>query len=216
MPVQEIFQSVVEFRGSDIIGLVHREIEAGTDISVILNDGLIGAMDEVGRLFSEGQLYVPEMLQAAQTMKAGLEVLRPKLVGRSGKPRGTVVMGSVKGDLHDIGKNLVAMMLEGAGFRIVDLGVDVPADRFLATAKQEHADLVGLSALLTTSMPSMEETVALFKKSAISTRVIVGGAPVNREYARKIQADGYSSDAVAAVDLAKSLVAAAPAGERAH
>jgi len=216
MPVEEIYQTVVEFRGNEIIGLVRGELEAGTDISVILNEGLIGAMDEVGRRFSEGQLYVPEMLQAAQTMKAGLEVLRPKLVGRSGKPRGTVVIGSVKGDLHDIGKNLVAMMLEGAGFRIVDLGVDVAAEAFLAAARKEGADLVGLSALLTTSMPSMEETVGLIKGSAIAARVIVGGAPVNREYARRIRADGYSSDAVGAVDLAKSLVAAEPAGDRAH
>jgi 5-methyltetrahydrofolate--homocysteine methyltransferase len=190
MSIQDIFQSVVEFK-----------------VSLILNKGLIGAMDEVGEQFSRGKLYVPEMLQAAQTMKTGLEVLRPKLVGASAKPRGTVVIGSVKGDLHDIGKNLVAMMLEGAGFRIVDLGVDVPPERFVDAAKENHANLVAMSALLTTTMPSMDETVARIKEASVGARAIVGGAPVNREYADKIHADGYSSDAVGAVELAKSLVA---------
>ncbi len=206
MSIQDIFQSIVEFKGGEVAGLVRAEIEAGTDVSVILNKGLIGAMDEVGEQFSQGKLYVPEMLQAAQTMKTGLEVLRPKLVGTAMKPRGTVVLGSVKGDLHDIGKNLVAMMLEGAGFRIVDLGVDVPPDRFVNAAKENHAHLVAMSALLTTTMPSMDETVALLKEAGVGARAIVGGAPVNRSYAERIRADGYSSDAVGAVELAKSLV----------
>jgi 5-methyltetrahydrofolate--homocysteine methyltransferase len=206
MSIQDIFQSIVEFKGGEVAGLVRAEIEAGTDVSVILNKGLIGAMDEVGQQFSEGKLYVPEMLQAAQTMKAGLEVLRPKLVGAATKPRGTVVLGSVKGDLHDIGKNLVAMMLEGAGFRIVDLGVDVPPKRFLDAAKENRAHLVAMSALLTTTMPSMYETVALLKEAGVGARAIVGGAPVNRSYAEEIRADGYSSDAVGAVELAKNLV----------
>ena len=207
MSIQDIFQSVVEFKGSEVTDLVRAEIEAGTEISLILNKGLIGAMDEVGEQFSQGKLYVPEMLQAAQTMKTGLEVLRPKLVGASAEPRGTVVIGSVKGDLHDIGKNLVAMMLEGAGFRIVDLGVDVPPEKFVEAAKENRADLVAMSALLTTTMPSMDETVARIKEAAVGTRAIVGGAPVNRQYADKIHADGYSSDAVGAVELAKNLVA---------
>jgi 5-methyltetrahydrofolate--homocysteine methyltransferase len=206
MSIQDIFQSIVEVKGGEVAGLVRAEIEAGTDVSVILNKGLIGAMDEVGQQFSEGKLYVPEMLQAAQTMKAGLEVLRPKLVGAATKPRGTVVLGSVKGDLHDIGKNLVAMMLEGAGFRIVDLGVDVPPKRFLDAAKENRAHLVAMSALLTTTMPSMYETVALLKEAGVGARAIVGGAPVNRSYAEEIRADGYSSDAVGAVELAKNLV----------
>jgi 5-methyltetrahydrofolate--homocysteine methyltransferase len=206
MSIQDIFQSIVEFKGGEVAGLVRAEIEAGTDVSVILNKGLIGAMDEVGQQFSEGKLYVPEMLQAAQTMKAGLEVLRPKLVGAATKPRGTVVLGSVKGDLHDIGKNLVAMMLEGAGFRIVDLGVDVPPKRFLDAAKENRAHLVAMSALLTTTMPSMYETVALLREAGVGARAIVGGAPVNRSYAEEIRADGYSSDAVGAVELAKNLV----------
>ncbi len=208
MSIQDIFQSIAEFRRNEVADLVRAEIEAGTDVSIILNQGLIGAMDEVGQRFSEGKLYVPEMLQAAQAMKIGLEVLRPRLVGNVGKPKGTVVIGSVKGDMHDIGKNLVAMMLEGAGFRIVDLGVDVSPGRFLEAAEGNGAHLVAMSSLLTTTMPAMEETVALIRESKVSARAIVGGAPVNREFAGRIHADGYSSDAVGAVELAKGLVAA--------
>lgn len=208
MSVQNIIQSIVQFKGNEIVDHVQAELDAGTDISIILNKGLIGAMDEVGEQFSQGNLYVPEMLLAAQTMKAGLELLRPMMVGTNARSRGTVVIGSVKGDLHDIGKNLVAMMLEGAGFRVVDLGVDVPPEKFLDATKKNDADLVAMSALLSTTMPSMDETVALLKESAVGARAIVGGAPVNREYADRIRADGYSSDAVGAVELAKSLVPA--------
>ncbi len=208
MSIRDIFQSVVEFKGREVAGLVRAEIEAGTDISDILNKGLIGAMDEVGRQYSEGDLYVPEMLLAAQTMKNGLEILRPKMVGTDTQPRGTVVVGSVKGDLHDIGKNLVAMMLEGAGFRIIDLGVDVPPAKFLEAARENHAHLVAMSALLTTTMPSMDETVMLIREDGVDAGVIIGGAPVNREYADRIRAHGYASDAAGAVELAKSLIPA--------
>jgi 5-methyltetrahydrofolate--homocysteine methyltransferase len=176
---------------------------------VILNEGLIGAMDEVGKQFGCGQLFVPEMLVAAEAMKNGLEVLRPKLVDADIKPRGTVVIGTIQGDLHDIGKNLVAMMLEGAGFSIVDLGVDVAPEKFLEVAQEKQPQIVAMSALLTTTMPNMGNCINALKNAAIDAKVIVGGAPGNQEYASKIGADGYSSDAPGAVEIAKNLVPAA-------
>jgi 5-methyltetrahydrofolate--homocysteine methyltransferase len=206
MSVQGIYQSILERKRNEIAALVQAEIDAGTEISVILNQGLIGAMDEVGRQFSDGQLFVPEMLVAAETMKTGLEILRPRLVDADIAPRGTVVVGTIHGDLHDIGKNLVAMMLEGAGFTIVDLGVDVAPEKFLEAAVENRPQLVAMSALLTTTMPSMGRCINVLKNAEIDAKVIVGGAPVNQEYASKIGADGYSSDAPGAVDLAKRLV----------
>jgi 5-methyltetrahydrofolate--homocysteine methyltransferase len=206
MSVQEIFQSILERKRNEIAALVQAEIDAGTEISVILNQGLIGAMDEVGKQFGDGRLFVPEMLVAAETMKNGLEILRPKLVEADIAPRGTVIVGTIQGDLHDIGKNLVAMMLEGAGFTIVDLGVDVAPEKFLEAAVENRPQLVAMSALLTTTMPNMGRCINVLKNGEIDAKVIVGGAPVNQEYASKIGADGYSSDAPGAVDLAKNLV----------
>ncbi|MCF8069224.1 MAG: corrinoid protein [Desulfobacterales bacterium] len=206
MAIQNIFDAVMEFKDSEIADIVQIEIDAGTDISVILNDGLIGAMDEVGKKFADGFLFVPEMLMAAQTMKAGLEVVRPYLSETDAKPRGTVIIGTVKGDLHDIGKNLVAMMLEGAGFKIVDLGVDVEPAAFFDAAKENRAELVAMSALLTTTMPAMEECVKLFKNAGLDTKLIIGGAPVTQAYADKINSDGYSADAPGAVELTRKLI----------
>ncbi len=206
MSVQEIFQSILERKRNEVVALVQAEIDAGTEISVILNQGLIGAMDEVGKQFGDGQLFVPEMLVAADTMKTGLGILRPLLMDADIAPRGTVVVGTIHGDLHDIGKNLVSMMLEGAGFTIVDLGVDVAPEKFLEAAVENRPQLVAMSALLTTTMPSMGRCINVLKNGEIDAKVIVGGAPVNQEYASKIGADGYSSDAPGAVDLAKNLV----------
>jgi 5-methyltetrahydrofolate--homocysteine methyltransferase len=207
MSVKDIFAKVLEFDEEQVPGLVEKELTAGTDIQAILNDGLISAMDEVGRQFSAGDLFVPEMLMAAQAMKAGLEVLKPHLGSEGGRDKGTVIIGTVKGDLHDIGKNLVSMMMEGAGFKVVDLGVDVDADTFLKSALESKADIVAMSALLTTTMPAMEATTALFKQKAAQIKVIVGGAPVTEDFARKIGADGYSDDAPSAVELSRRLLA---------
>ena len=208
MAVKDIFQAILDFDEAKVKELTAAEITAQTDIDTILNEGLIGAMDEVGKKFSEGELFVPEMLMAAQAMKAGLEVIKPHLSADATDAKGTVVIGTVKGDLHDIGKNLVAMMMEGAGFNVVDLGVDVEADKFVQAAKDNKARIVALSALLTTTMGAMEATVKAVKEAGIDAKTIVGGAPVTDAYAKQIGADGYSDDAPGAVELARRLMAA--------
>jgi 5-methyltetrahydrofolate--homocysteine methyltransferase len=206
MSIEDIFQSILQLKRGEIADLVQAEIDAKTDVGVILEQGLINAMGEVGDQFSDGQLFVPEMLRAAETMKIGLEVLRPLLVEADINPRGTVIVGTVKGDLHDIGKNLVGMMLEGAGFTVIDLGVDVEPKAFIDAAGENQAQLVAMSALLTTTMPVMADCIGRFKEANMGARLIVGGAPVNQDFAIKINADGYSSDAPGAVELAKNLV----------
>jgi 5-methyltetrahydrofolate--homocysteine methyltransferase len=208
MATADIFKAVLAYDEAQAKSLTQAEIDAGTDIETILNEGLISAMDDVGKKFSEGDLFVPEMLMAAQAMKAGLAILKPHLASDSAANKGTVVIGTVKGDLHDIGKNLVAMMMEGAGFNVVDLGVDVDADKFVAAAKEHDAQLVALSALLTTTMPAMEATVNAVKEAGLAAKTIIGGAPVTQAYADQIGADGYSDDAPGAVELARSLKAA--------
>jgi 5-methyltetrahydrofolate--homocysteine methyltransferase len=207
MAIEDIFEAVLTFNRAAAAEGVKAELAAGTDISIILDQGLIGALDVVGKKFSEGEMFVPEMLQAARAMKAGLEVLKPYLSSESIASKGTVIIGTVKGDLHDIGKNLVAMMMEGAGFSVVDLGVDVDADKFVKAASEHNADVLGLSALLTTTMPAMEDTVAAIKEAGLAVRTIIGGAPVTETFADQIGADGYSDDAPGAVELARKLMA---------
>ncbi len=190
---------------------VQEAIDAGVAANDILQEGLVAAMAEVGRLFEEGEYFVPEMLIAARAMKSGLALLRPLLVAADVKPAGRVAAGTVKGDLHDIGKNLVCMMLEGAGFEIVDLGVDVSPEKFLDAVVSKGVDVIAMSALLTTTMPNMKVTVDALKEAGVrdKVRVIIGGAPVTDAYAREIGADGYAADASRAVALAKSLVTVA-------
>jgi len=204
--IQDIYNAVIEMEQERVEELVKQEIDAGAGISKILNEGLIAAMDEVGQRFADGEFFVPEMLQAAHAMKAGLDVLRPYMSqGESGN-KGTIVIGTVKGDLHDIGKNLVAMMLEGAGFGVIDLGVDVDTDQFLAAAAENKADIVGMSALLTTTMPGMEALIKAIRERGLAYKTMVGGAPVTPAYARKIGADGYGEDAPGAVETARRLL----------
>lgn len=206
MAIKDVYQAVLDFEEDSIAGLVEKELAAGTDVEKLLQEGLISAMDAVGKSFSEGELFVPEMLMAAQTMKAGLEVLKPKLGAGAGAAAGVIVIGTVKGDLHDIGKNLVGMMLEGGGFEVHDLGVDVEAKTFVDAVKKHNATILGLSALLTTTMPAMEEAVAAIKEAGLTNvKVMIGGAPVTQAYADKIGAHGYSEDAPSAVELARSL-----------
>ncbi len=203
-----IFDAVLDYEDATTADLVRAELTRGTDLHVILNDALIAAMDEVGDLFGQGALFVPEMLMAARAMKAGLEVLRPQLTETEAKPAGTVVIGTVHRDLHDIGKNLVGMMLEGAGFTVVDLGVDVPPEGFAAALDAHRPDIIGMSALLTTTMPNMGKTVELLRKTGWNGRIIVGGAPVTRDFADAIGADGFAADAPSAVGLARQMTGA--------
>jgi 5-methyltetrahydrofolate--homocysteine methyltransferase len=172
----------------------------------ILNEGLVAGMNTIGVRFKKGDIYIPEVLIAARAMKTAMELLEPKLVAAGVQPVGKCVIGTVQGDLHDIGKNLVAMMLKGAGFEVFDLGVDVSPEKFVEKAKSANAQLIGMSALLTTTMSSMERTVKALKAAGMSTKVMIGGAPVTQSYAEKIGANGYAADAATAVDLAKSLL----------
>jgi 5-methyltetrahydrofolate--homocysteine methyltransferase len=206
MATQDIFNAVIAFDEATVVSKTKEELDSGTDVESILNDGLISAMDEVGERFSSGELFVPEMLMAAQAMKAGLALLKPHLADGQNQSKGTVVIGTVKGDLHDIGKNLVAMMMEGAGFEVIDLGVDVDSDAFVKTAVEKNANVIALSALLTTTMPAMENTVKAVQEAGMLTKTIIGGAPVTKAFADQIGADGYSADAPGAVKLAKSFV----------
>jgi len=208
MAIQDAYQAVLAFDAATVTEIVKSEIEAGTDSLSILDEGLISAMDEVGKRFSDGELFLPEMLMAAQAMKAGLEVLKPHLSNFDMLYKGTVVIGTVKGDLHDIGKNLVAMMMEGAGFKIVDVGVDIGVEKFISAVKENHADMVALSALLTTTMPAMKDVIDALEEEGMrdGVKVIIGGAPVTQGFSQSIGADGYSPNAPGAVELAKKLL----------
>jgi 5-methyltetrahydrofolate--homocysteine methyltransferase len=187
---------------------VQAALDAGLEPGAILSEGMIAAMKEVGRLFEEGEYFVPEMLIAARAMQAGLGLLKPHLASSDVKSAGKVAIGTVKGDLHDIGKNLVALMLEGAGFEVEDLGVDVPPEKFVEVVRAGGVDIVALSALLTTTMPAMKATIEAIQQADLreQVKIMVGGAPVTQEYAAQIGADGYSPDASRAVSLAQSLV----------
>jgi 5-methyltetrahydrofolate--homocysteine methyltransferase len=172
----------------------------------ILDEGLIFGMNVIGERFKKSEVYIPEVLIAARAMKMAMALLEPKLVAAGVKPLGKCVIGTVQGDLHDIGKNLVAMMLKGAGFEVIDLGVDVTPQKFVEKAKSAAVQIVGMSALLTTTMPSMEKTIKALKDAGLKTKVMIGGAPVTQTYANKIGANGYAPDAATAVDLAKTLL----------
>lgn len=206
--VKEIYTNVMEGEADAVKEKVQAALDAGIPAPVILNEGMIAAMGEVGRLFEEGEYFVPEMLIAARAMQSGLALLKPYLKESDVKSAGKVVIGTVKGDLHDIGKNLVAMMLEGAGFEIVDLGTDVAPERFVEAARTQGAQIVALSALLTTTMPAMKATIEALTAAGLraQVKVMIGGAPITQDYATQIGADGYSTDASRAVATAKSLV----------
>ncbi|SDT84946.1 cobalamin B12-binding domain-containing protein [Desulfobacula phenolica] len=206
MAVNDIYQAVLDFKHKEIAGLVQKELALETDVSEIIQDGLIAAMDELGRLYSEGTLFVPEMLIGAMTMKNGLAVLKPILAETNIQSKGTIVIGTVKGDQHDVGKNLVAMMLEGAGFNVVDIGVDNDTAAFVKAISENNADIAALSSLLTTSMPSMEKIVAELKEQVSDIKTMVGGAPVSIEFAERIGSSGYGENGPKAVQAARSLM----------
>ncbi len=206
--LKALADAVISGDQSTAIEVVTQAIADGMPAKDILDQGLIGAMAIVGDRFSKNEIYIPEMLIAARAMKSAVEILEPELVKAGVEPIGKFVVGTVAGDLHDIGKNLVAMMMKGAGFDVIDAGIDVSPETFVAKVKESGADVVGLSALLTTTMPAMEATVKALKDAGITAKVIIGGAPVTQAYADKIGADGYSADAASAVDVAKSVMAA--------
>jgi len=210
MDLKEIADNLIKGKAPEVKELVQRAIDEGEDVEKVLNEGLVAGMSVVGAKFKANEFYVPEVLIAARAMKAGMGILRPILADKNIKGVGTVVLGTARGDLHDIGKNLVAMMLEGAGFEIIDLGVDVSPEKFIETAREKKADLVGLSALLTTTMPSMKDVVKAVGDSDLKSKVkvFIGGAPVTQSYADEIGADGYAPDAASAVDEAKQLLGA--------
>ena len=204
--LKRIYESIINGEQSEAVKYVQQALAEGINPVDILNEGMVKAMAEVGRLFEEGEYFVPEMLIAARAMQSGLAIIKPQLVKANVKSNGKVVVGTVKGDLHDIGKNLVAMMLEGAGFEILDLGTDVAPEAFVAAS--DRVNVVALSALLTTTMPNMKATIDALKSSGkrAKVKVIIGGAPVTEVYAQQIGADGYAPDASRAVSIIKALL----------
>ncbi len=207
--IEEIFTAIETGKAKIIVELVQSAIDEGIDPMEILNHGMVDAMTLIGERFSRGEAFVPEMLISARTMKKGVEVLKPHLAKDATSSFGTAIIGTVQGDMHDIGKNLVAMMIESAGFEVVDLEVDVPLERFVeAISTHSNVRIVALSTLLTTTMPAMKRIVEGLNQleNRDSFRIMVGGAPITEAFARQIGADGYSADAAAAAVLAKSLV----------
>lgn len=185
--------------------LVKKALDEKIKPKEILDKGLIAGMGIIGEKFKKNEVYVPEVLMAARAMNAGLALLEPVLAQTGAKPAGTFMVGTVKGDLHDIGKNLVAMMVKGAGFKVIDMGIDVSPEKFVEGVKKENPQVVGLSALLTTTMPMMKTTIEALKKAGAKAKVVIGGAPVTQAYAKEIGADGYGADAASAVDVVKKL-----------
>jgi 5-methyltetrahydrofolate--homocysteine methyltransferase len=206
--IKEIYEGILSGQHKSIEVNVKNALEAGIHPKSILDEGLIAAMGEVGNLFEKGEYYVPEMLISARAMQTGMAVLKPYLIDANIKATGKVAIGTVKGDLHDIGKNLVAMMLEGAGFEVIDLGTDVPPEKFIESITTHNVDIIAMSALLTTTMPNMQTTLQALAQANMreKVKVIIGGAPVTDAYAVKIGADGYAPDASRAVSLAKSCI----------
>jgi 5-methyltetrahydrofolate--homocysteine methyltransferase len=206
MAIEEIKQVVLAGDEEQAPRLVAAELEAGTEPSRILNEALISAMDEAGARMSSGDMFIPEVLVAADAMKAAMDVLSPHLVGQDGGSRATVVIGTVEGDIHDIGKSLVALMLDGAGYEVHDLGTSVTAEAFVTAADEHDADIVGMSSLMVTTMPKMKGVIAALHEAGLSAKPIVGGAPLTKSYADEIGAAGYAPDAGGAVQLVKRLI----------
>jgi 5-methyltetrahydrofolate--homocysteine methyltransferase len=204
---QVIAEGVIRGKVADVQKAINESLEAGISPVDIITKGLIGGMQVVADRFRKNEVYVPEVLIAARAMTAGLNIVKPMISETDLPPVAKVVLGTVKGDLHDIGKKLVAMMLEGAGFQVIDIGIDVSPEKFVAAVAEHKPDLVGMSALLTTTMPSMQQTIKLLVEAGLrdQVKVMIGGAPITDAYAKEIGADGYASDAGSAVDVAKRL-----------
>ncbi|MCX7795033.1 MAG: corrinoid protein [bacterium] len=206
--LQEISEALIVGNAKKVRELVEQALKEGVSPKEILDNALVPGMNVVGEKFKNNEYYVPEVLIAARAMHAGMDLIKPLLTQTGASYVGKVVIGTVRGDLHDIGKNLVAMMLEGAGFQIIDLGVDVPPEKFVEVAKNENANIVAMSALLTTTMLAMRDTINALKEAGIrdKVKVMIGGAPVTQRYADEIGADGYAPDAATAVEKARELL----------
>lgn len=208
--LNKIKEAVINGKHAEIESLVQAAIEENADLDQIINDAMIAAMDIVGRKFAQNEIFIPEMIVAAVTMKKGLDIIKPLLKSGEIKSRGTIIMSTVKGDLHDIGKNLVVMMLQGAGFDVIDLGVDINTEKLVQKVEEIKPDILGLSALLTTTMPEILKVIEALKDKGLreSVKIMVGGAPLNTAFAEKVGADGYGRNAAEAVELARSFVSA--------
>ena len=207
--LSKIAQTLMEGDGTTLVSLVSKALEEGRAATEILNDELIATMDLIGEKMGNGEMFIPEVLMAAHAMSGAVEILKPHLADGESSSAGTIVIGTVKGDLHDIGKNLVVMMLESAGFEVIDLGVDVEPEIFIEAIKENEPDILGLSALLTTTMPMVKKTVESVDDAGIreNLKIMIGGAPVNQEFADEIGADAYAPDAGSASRMAKSMIA---------
>ena len=208
--LDKIKEAVISGKHAEIEDLVQAAIEYKADLDQIINDGMVAAMDIVGQKFAKNEIFIPEMLVSAVTMKKGLDIIKPLLKGDEIKSKGTIIMCTVKGDIHDIGKNLVIMMLQGAGFDIIDLGVDMSTEELVQKVEEIRPDILGLSALLTTTMQEIKDMIEALKNKGLrnSVKIMVGGAPLNAAFAEKVGADGYGKDAAEAVVLARSLIEA--------
>ena len=206
--LKELADYIINGNAPETEKLTEQALKMNTPVEKVLKNGLIAGMDVVGQKFKDNEFYVPEVLIAARAMKAGMKILRPKLAESGVQPVAKIVIGTVKGDLHDIGKNLVGMMLEGAGFEVIDLGVDITPEKFAQTLTENQANAIGMSALLTTTMLNMKSTIEKLNEMGIrnSVKVVIGGAPVTQSYADEISADGYAPDAASAVSLVKKLL----------
>jgi 5-methyltetrahydrofolate--homocysteine methyltransferase len=206
--LEDIIQAVIHGDKAKAVKFTQKGLSEGLDPLVLINQGLVAGMDIVGPRFKNGEMFIPEVLQSAAAMHAGMDVLKPRLKGKGVESRGTVVLGTVQGDRHDIGKNLVGMMLEAGGFSVVNLGVDILAENFVDAAVKQKAQAIGLSALLTTTMPAMKEVIEILNKDGKRDKfkIIVGGAPVTQKFANDIGADGYAPDAASAVELCRKLL----------
>ena len=207
--LQALADALIKGDRDTVSQLTQQALDERVGPEEILTDGLIAGMNVIGRRFKANEIYVPEVLIAARAMHAGMDVLEPKLAAAGVKPIATVVLGTVKGDLHDIGKNLVGMMLTGGGLKVVDIGTDISPEKFVEACKKENAAVCAMSALLTTTMPQMKNIVAAIKDAGVEVKTIIGGAPVTQSYADEIGADGYAPDAASAVDATKELIGAA-------
>jgi 5-methyltetrahydrofolate--homocysteine methyltransferase len=206
--IKRIFEELAEGEAEKIELLTQEALRLGLAPEIILREGLIAGMNTIGEKFKRGDLFVPEVLLAARAMQAGMNILKPRLIQTGIKPLGRIIIGTVKGDLHDIGKNLVAMMLEGAGFEIIDLGIDTAPERFIQEVKDKKPHILAMSALLTTTLPMMKNTIGFLKREGLkdTVKVMIGGAPLTQKYADEIGADGYAPDAVSAISKARELL----------